>query len=219
MFYLVYKITNKINGKIYIGVHKTPNVDDRYFGSGTFLKRSIEKYGIENFEKEILACFDDPDSMYKMESELVNEEFVNREDTYNLKLGGFGSFDYVNSIGANRYPRKQNKNVLRSLEKANEVFLYLIKDSEYKEEWSNKIRKGLENYYLDNPGNWAGKKHKQETKEKQKETFQKIEHQKGNKNSQFGTMWIYCQETKENKKILKTDPIPEGWVKGRKIKV
>lgn len=218
MFYLVYKITNKVNGKIYVGVHKTLNIDDGYFGSGLLLKRSIEKFGIENFEKEIIACFDNPDSMYTMESQIVNEQFIKRTDTYNLKLGGFGGFDYINSTGANKYPRKHNKNVLSSLKKANGVFCSLIKDPEYKEEWTNNIKKGLENYYLTNPGNWSGKTHKQETKEKQKETFKKIEHQKGNKNSQYGTMWIYSQETNENKKILKTDSIPEGWVKGRNVK-
>lgn len=39
----------------------------------------------------------------------------------------------------------------------------------------------------------------------------------GEKNSQFGTIWICNVETKQNKKILKTDQLPEGWVKGRNV--
>ncbi|MHA2407450.1 MAG: HNH endonuclease signature motif containing protein [Candidatus Ranarchaeia archaeon] len=39
----------------------------------------------------------------------------------------------------------------------------------------------------------------------------------GNKNTQFGTMWISNIEMKQNKKISKKDSIPEGWVKGRNI--
>lgn len=218
MLYLVYKITNKIDGKIYVGVHKTLDLNDEYFGSGIMIKRSIEKYGIDNFEKEIIACFDNPESMYKMESEIVNEEFVNRKDTYNMKLGGFGSFDYINSNGFHKYPRKGNPNVLKSLEKANEVFLSMLKDPEFKGEWIDKVKKGLEEYYLTNHGHWLGKNHKQETIDKQKKTFLEIEHQKGNKNSQFGTVWIHNVELKQNKKILKTDSVPEGWIKGRKIK-
>ena len=66
---------------------------------------------------------------------------------------------------------------------------------------------------------WKGRKHTQETKEKQKQTYKKINHQKGEKNSQFGTCWI----TKDglNKKINKDElSLYElrGWYKGRVIK-
>jgi hypothetical protein len=40
--------------------------------------------------------------------------------------------------------------------------------------------------------------------------------QLGEKNSQFGTMWITNSESGESKKIKKGDLIPDGWVKGRK---
>ncbi len=40
MYYTVYKITNQINGKIYIGSHKTNDLNDRYMGSGKYLIRA-----------------------------------------------------------------------------------------------------------------------------------------------------------------------------------
>lgn len=101
MFYTIYKITNLLDGKIYIGSHKTKKLDDAYMGSGKILMRAQKKYGMENFKKEILFVFDNPEEMYAKEAELVNEEFLVTENTYNLKVGGFGGWDYVNSDSNN----------------------------------------------------------------------------------------------------------------------
>lgn len=70
IYYTVYKVTNKVNGKVYIGTHKTKNLNDGYMGSGKYLKRSIENHGIDNFEKEILFVYDNPEEMYDKENEI-----------------------------------------------------------------------------------------------------------------------------------------------------
>ena len=90
MFYIIYKITNKINKKIYIGKHKTNNIKDNYFGSGIALKSAIKKYGIFNFTKEILFIFDNEIDMNNKEKEIVNEKFVKSKNNYNLRNGGNG---------------------------------------------------------------------------------------------------------------------------------
>jgi len=100
----LYQITNHVNGKIYIGVHVTDDINDGYMGSGTILNAAIQKHGIENFTKTILEHFETSDDMFRKEAEIVNEEFVQRTDTYNIKIGGKGGFDYINSTGKNKRP-------------------------------------------------------------------------------------------------------------------
>jgi hypothetical protein len=102
MYYTVYKITNLINNKYYIGKHQTTNLNDGYMGSGKLIKQAILKNGIENFKKEILFIFDNEIDMNFKEAELV----VISEDTYNLCAGGHGGFSYINNSGIDKFRGK-----------------------------------------------------------------------------------------------------------------
>lgn len=221
MKYTVYRITNQINGKIYVGCHKTSDLDDGYMGSGKILIRAIEKYGVENFTKEYLAVFDNSAEMFDMEAQLVNEEFVKRHDTYNLKEGGLGGFEYINNSNLNG----TNAGVQRRLE--------LLEDEEWREFMLEQQKKGRENMSAETKQKAAkkrtaairerfgdeafktflGKTHSDEAKAKIGSANSKL--QRGEGNSQFGSMWI--TNGIESKKVKKTDTIPEGWKKGRKI--
>lgn len=89
--YLIYKITNMLNNKYYIGAHKgEPN--DRYMGSGGSIKQAIKKYGKENFIKETLCICTNEESMYFMEKVFVGKEEVADKMCYNLREGGLGGF-------------------------------------------------------------------------------------------------------------------------------
>jgi len=130
MKYTVYKITNLINGKIYVGVHKTNNLDDNYMGSGVNIKRSIKKYGLENFKKEYIGIFNNDEEMFKMESKIVTEEFINDPSTYNIVIGGSGGFSYINETYWGNNKEKQRENLKKaheriSLEKKQKIGKYL----------------------------------------------------------------------------------------------
>jgi hypothetical protein len=97
MEYIVYLTTNIVNNKIYVGVHKTENsnIFDGYFGNGLSLKDqyylnhpkepfhyAVKKYGFKNFKREVIKSFKTIEEALALEEEIVNEEFIKREDTY-----------------------------------------------------------------------------------------------------------------------------------------
>ena len=97
-FHYIYKITNKLNGKFYIGMHSTDNLNDGYFGSGTKLWHSINKYGKENHEMERLEFFENRDLLKLRETELVNQQMLSNELCLNIKVGGEGGWDHINDF-------------------------------------------------------------------------------------------------------------------------
>jgi hypothetical protein len=175
-------------------------------GSGKYLKHAIEKYGLENFEKEILHVFDTPGEMYAKEAEIVTEEFISTNNTYNLKVGGFGGYDYLNNWKENPTHTKEHlqkmvnnmwakpENRLQHSKRQSVRFIKLHKEGKIKYD------------------TFTGKQHTKETKEKMSYIQKNID-RNGIKNPSFGTMWI--TNGSQNKKVKKQIDIPEGWYKGR----
>ncbi len=166
MFFTTYLTTNLINNNIYIGTHITKDPNDDYLGSGIVIDRAIEKYGSENFKKEVLFIFDNAEEMFSKERELVNEAFLERPDTYNVKLGGQGGWDFVNKTGLNIY-ENHRENAIKSFVLANQKLAELRLDENWCKIQGDKIREGLKNYYKDGGQNgFQDKLHSDETKKK-----------------------------------------------------
>lgn len=87
-YHFVYKITNLVNQKYYIGVHSTNNIEDGYMGSGTAIKNAIQKYGIENFKREILEFVETAEEKWLAEIKHVTLDVVRDENSYNMAPGG-----------------------------------------------------------------------------------------------------------------------------------
>ena len=64
-YHIIYKTTNIINNKVYIGYHGTNEIEDGYLGSGYDLKQAFKKYGKSNFQREVLFIFDNPIEAYR----------------------------------------------------------------------------------------------------------------------------------------------------------
>ena len=204
MYYTVYKTTNKINGKIYVGSHKTADLQDDYLGSGTLLTRAVHKHGKNNFIKEILFVFDNPDEMFAKEADIVTQAFLDNGNCYNIKLGGRGGFDHINSDESILTDRNRKISSNRD-----------YNDPEFRKKVSVAVRKadkeGRRKY--NKFPNWKGKVHSEETKKKMSITAKN--RQKGS-HSQLGTFWVTDGVT--NLKLKGGSDISDGWHRGRTTK-
>ena len=91
---IVYKTTNTVTGKFYIGVHRQADVCpyefDGYLGSGTSLKKAIKKYGKQLFVRDTLFVFDSIEEAFNKEQALLSHVLGN-ENCYNIDKGGVGN--------------------------------------------------------------------------------------------------------------------------------
>lgn len=121
MIYIVYQTICTINNKIYIGVHKTANLEfDGYIGCGVYINDShsykypkthfqfaVKKYGPSKFIRTTLKVFDNLEDALDLEAWLVTESFVKRPDTYNMIVGG-GKLNPFNAENTYVYDKRGN---------------------------------------------------------------------------------------------------------------
>jgi group I intron endonuclease len=89
----IYKITNILNGKIYVGKHSCNKIDNNYFGSGIAIKKAIKKYGKHNFKKEILCVCKTEHQQNKKEIFWI-KKLKTYVLGYNMTIGGEGKLGY-----------------------------------------------------------------------------------------------------------------------------
>lgn len=162
-FNYIYLITNKINGKIYIGKHSTNDLNDDYYGSGVLIKRSIQKYGIENFTKEYLAFCDTEEKLNWFEKFYI-KKYKAREVGYNLTDGGEGG-----SPMKGKHHSIKTKEKMRLSHIGQQSFLGKHLTNEHKQHISQSM-KGKQNT--------LGKLHSDETKQKIRESLKKYYQEK-----------------------------------------
>jgi group I intron endonuclease len=224
MHYYLYKITNLINNRIYIGVHQTKNLDDGYMGSGKIIRQAIAKYGLPNFKKEIIEFFDNKSSMLERESEIVNEDFLNEESTYNLKVGGTGGFDYINKHKLNQTTEKLSNGRKRMIlwhqmndtSGENNPFHGKKHTEETKQHISKKKREFYENGGK-HPKGMLNKTHSEETKKHLSDKLKSNSSMMGKTGLDHpagGTKW-YNNGIKHLRSIIHPG---EGWIEGRMFK-
>ncbi len=127
ILYQVYKTINIKNGMFYVGIHVCHCKRCRYLGSGRDLIKAIKEYGKENFKKEIIFLGKSKKEIEKKEKEIVNEDFINRNETYNVSLGGAfnqtGLIQVKDKNGNNLKIRKDDPRYLNELQPVSKNFI------------------------------------------------------------------------------------------------
>ena len=218
-YHFIYRTTNLLNEKFYVGMHSTDNLEDGYVGSGKRLGYSIKKHGIENHKFEILEFMSSREELKKREAEVVNEELLTDPLCMNLKFGGEGGWDHVHNSRANLNSEKWKAYSQSAAYRENSQKGLTIIQSRTNEEKSQSAKKNWEtsrDKMMAAVPEKVLKMNSDEAKEKRKESFAKNKHQSGESNSQFGTCWIHKDSSV--KKIKKEDLqfwFDLGWLKGR----
>lgn len=210
-YHFIYKTTNLLSGRYYIGMHSTNNLNDGYLGSGKRLRYSIQKYGGKNHKREILEFVESREALEAREAEIVTLDEIAKKECMNLKVGGRGGnlgpngehLGGDNWFAANTYWSTKEGKFKKSLlgKKLGKIHSDRFnRDENYKKNILDRL-------------SFKGKKHSEESKYKMSESKKGIG--KGRSNSQYGTRW--ATNGTKNKKIKKTDEIPQGWKLGRVV--
>lgn len=99
MDFIVYKTTNLVNGRFYIGVHGSSK--HSYYGSGKLIKAAIKKYGKENFTRTTLYSNMNEEEAYLIESMVVVTVDQNPM-SYNIEPGGQGNCNLGKKVVENK---------------------------------------------------------------------------------------------------------------------
>ena len=238
MLYIIYKTTNLLNNKFYIGKHQCLTLEDGYLGSGRALKEAIAKYGKENFKREILFIFNNEADMNLKEKELVTLDLVSDPNCYNLTVGGEGGPTFLGKhhseqtkqlLHEKRLGKKTGPKSKEQLSREREARYAKNGGKWFSEETINKLRQAALNNNISKSGKSKTKVIKRSKEEQNKARSEKLlghevsletrkklsEKNKGIKPSNTGKIQITNGIV--NKYILLEDFSKyeiEGWIRG-----
>jgi group I intron endonuclease len=169
---IIYKTLNLVNGKYYIGMDTKNN--PTYIGSGTLLKKAIEKYGKESFKKITLEECDSIEQLKEQEKYWISvySACTDRE-SYNISTGGTGGDNFTNN------PDKELIREKLQLRRHTDATKKKISENSWQRcnpsprrgvKWSEEQRIKMEEYRKNNIHQFKGKTHTEESKQKNRDS-------------------------------------------------
>lgn len=154
MYGYIYKTTNLINKKVYIGKNKG-KFNKSYLGSGIYLQKAIKKYGKENFSVQIICILPSLQQINEFEKFLISKyrEILGKDKVYNISNGGDGGAmppEISKLAGEKRIGRKVSQETKLKLSKALKGKPSWIKGKKWPEEHKKILSKNMKGRKLGN---------------------------------------------------------------------
>lgn len=195
----IYKTTNNINGKFYIGKRQKTVFDIYYYGSGKYLSSALCKYGKENFSREILEWCESLEELNNKERFWINKLDARNPDIgYNIAEGGEGGGDFG-----------KNNSLYCFVHNQDEMFRILKEDLPFYIEQGYSKGRGYASNGL------VGVTKSKETKQKISDSNKGKHNHKGDNNPCFGVKFFWINNGIVNKRVPLDAEVPDGWRRGK----
>ena len=240
MYGYIYKITNLINEKKYIGKHKSASFDKDYFGSGKIIKQAVKKEGKENFRIDIIEWCENKEQLNEAEKYWIKfYDAQKSEEYYNIASGGEGNEGLIfteeqklnlHNIQIDRVrmhkgsiEKNPKKGSIQELELLLDGYEYGFCETScmahtYDQTGINNPMYGK--YGKDNP-NYGSKRTEEQRRNISKSCIGRKAWNKGKEGTAKGTVWYYNEEL-DISKMIHIEEIDRyenlGYKKGRKPK-
>ena len=192
----IYKTTNKLNNKVYIGKSTKP-YNENYLGSGKLLIKAVKKYGVKNFFVEVIDTADNLKDLNDKEKYWI---LLYKNNSYNIAEGGTGGDTMSNHPNKKEHYKKIGEKVSKKLTGHLVSDSSKLKQSKSHTGWFNRLTEIEKNEYRD------------KISKKMKELYKNGHHSKGKKLS---------DEHKNNlkdKQYAQHDPILRNFEKDAYLK-
>lgn len=193
----VYKTTNNVNGKIYIGQKKSKiYLQENYLGSGKLIRKSINKYGVDNFSNELL-CW----CLSKEELDFAEKYYISLYNSTDSSIG----YNISDGAQGGNLGDKVNAKISKSL-----IGHTVSKETKLKISEKNKGRKLTSDQRKKISKANKGRKVSEQTRQKMSESAKLVDRS----NFKYNTGKVCITNGDEIKFVDKNITMPDGWFFG-----
>ena len=202
MYGYIYKTTNLVNGKIYVGQKKSKKfLGVNYLGSGKYLRCAIQHYGMDSFAVSLIAVANSKEELDELEKYYIKKfNSTDHEVGYNIASGAVGGDTYTHLLDCDKKLRNEKFSKSRKLN--TNIYVAIHKGTENKRIKISELNSYLQNGWIQGRSDdWQEKLTKSHLGIKQSDEWVKKRVNSGWKNKSPEEYEKMCQRHREATKI------------------